>query len=228
MPDALFAGLLAGIGLSGAAHVWAEYRGPRWQVYLFKPLTVLLISALAAFFTWGAASDELRRAGAWILAGLACSLAGDVFLMLPRDRFLAGLASFLVAHLCYIVGFAQRYPWRPGEAVYLAPFLAYAAVLLLVLWPHLGSKRVPVVCYAAALVIMAWRAMIPLIHFPVVVHALLLWGGCAFLLSDSLLAVNRFLRPFAGAQAAIMGTYYAAQLLIVMSLLLQPGGGPVS
>lgn len=44
---------------------------------------------------------------AWILLGLCLSLAGDVLLMLPSDRFIQGLAAFLVAHLCYNVGFAQ-------------------------------------------------------------------------------------------------------------------------
>ena len=69
----------------------------RWQAYVFKPLATLLVVALA--LSLPAASPAYRWA---VVAGLAFSTAGDIFLMLPRERFVAGLLSFLVAHLFYI------------------------------------------------------------------------------------------------------------------------------
>ncbi len=88
---------------SGWWHIRAAYGSDSRQFYISKPLTMLLIIALA----FGYQGDDHNGSHAWILLGLCLSLAGDVLLMLPRDRFIQGLAAFFVAHLCYIVGFAQ-------------------------------------------------------------------------------------------------------------------------
>src|ERR1043165_6191429 len=94
--------LTAAVFISAVLTIRAEYRGPRIQFYVFKPLTVVLIIlvALQAKHETGAQYKSL------VVGGLLCSLAGDVFLMWPRDRFVAGLVSFLVAHLFYIAAFA--------------------------------------------------------------------------------------------------------------------------
>ncbi len=88
---------------SGWWHIRSAYGSDSRQFYISKPLTMLLIIALA----FGYQSYDHDGSHAWILLGLCLSLAGDVLLMLPSDRFIQGLAAFLVAHLCYIVGFAQ-------------------------------------------------------------------------------------------------------------------------
>ena len=76
---------------SGAACIGADYAGQQARVYVFKPLTMLLVLALAL-----QPSTSTNALYQWTLvAGLLFSLAGDVFLMLPSDRFVAGLASFL-------------------------------------------------------------------------------------------------------------------------------------
>ena len=76
---------------------WAVSTARRPVEYVFKPLTmVVLIGAVLAL---GDPASEAARW--WLLAGLVCSLAGDVFLMLD-DLFVPGLASFLIGHLCYI------------------------------------------------------------------------------------------------------------------------------
>src|SRR5213080_3500470 len=74
-------------------HLRAEYRGPQRQVFVFK---LLAIAAFAPHTRYDTA----------ILIGLVFSLAGDVFLMLPRARFVAGLTSFLAAHIAYLFAFA--------------------------------------------------------------------------------------------------------------------------
>ena len=83
------------LALSTASmHNRAEYKGPRSHVYLFRPLTMVVILMIAV----SAALPEGSLYSLAIIAGLICSLAGDVLLMLPSDRFIAGLMSFLVAH----------------------------------------------------------------------------------------------------------------------------------
>ena len=92
------------VSASAAMTIRGNYTGSRWQLYLFKPLTmVILIASLLP-------SAGLFAAWQWLIVlGLVFSLAGDVFLMLPSDKFIAGLASFLVAHLCYIGAFYPHY-----------------------------------------------------------------------------------------------------------------------
>jgi uncharacterized membrane protein YhhN len=87
--------------LSASLHIRAEYSGPRWQVYVFKPLTTTLIIILALMAT----EPVSPFYQAMIVIGLVFSLGGDIFLMLPSDRFIGGLVSFLIAHLFYIVAF---------------------------------------------------------------------------------------------------------------------------
>src|SRR5690606_41962032 len=103
--------------VSACLAILGKYRGPGPLVYLFKPLTTVLILLLALL-----ASPPVTPAYQWLIVlGLLFSLAGDVFLMLPRDRFVAGLVSFLIAHLFYIAAFAQQAdgtPALPGLLVF--------------------------------------------------------------------------------------------------------------
>ncbi|MCD6285147.1 MAG: hypothetical protein J7M39_04450, partial [Anaerolineae bacterium] len=59
----------------------------------------------------------------WFVVALVFSLAGDIFLMLPDEKwFVPGLLAFLVGHLCYIVGFNPT--WPPVGAVALVAVVA--------------------------------------------------------------------------------------------------------
>lgn len=198
----------------------AEARGWRTGVYVFKPLTTLLILGLALF--------EGNSVNPWyqffVVAGLLFSLAGDVFLMLPKDRFVAGLVSFLFAHLCYIAAFGVR--TSPRTPLILGALLLWGIVLLRVLWPGLGRLKVPVIVYAAVLLAMAWQAWewrVP--DWPGVREMLrgYLWaapaGATLFVVSDTALAVDRFARPFRHAPSLVLATYYAAQTLIALSVV---------
>ena len=211
--------LTAAIALSAAVTVWAEHRGARRIVYLFKPLTTTLILALAL-----AAPDAVsERYRALVCAGLVFSLAGDVFLMLPRDRFVAGLASFLVAHLFYVAAFAPRPPsfQAPGALLVLT---VCGMGLLRALWKDLGRLRVPVAVYAAALLGMAWQAAerwMVLGTGPALLGAM---GAALFVVSDSALAWERFAARHRYGQGVVLWTYFAAQWLIALSVAARPFG----
>jgi uncharacterized membrane protein YhhN len=198
--------------LSAVGTIVCEEGGWRRGVYLFKPLTTALILALASM----GGSDPAYRG--LICAGLVFSLAGDVFLMLPADRFVAGLVSFLVAHLLYIAAFTVGgvgFTWAPALV-----YALYAAVLLRLLLPRVGSLKVPVLVYALALMAMAWiaaeRAAAGLPG-----GWLAAIGAALFVVSDSALAINRFVRPFRAAQPLVLSTYFAAQTLIAFSTHLR-------
>ena len=191
----------------------AEYRGPRRHVYAFKPLTVVLVS-LIALQTKHATTPQYKQL---IVAGLLCSLAGDVLLIRPRERFAAGLVCFLLAHLCYIAAFTAGGGARALSAWGAVALLLYGALMLRLLWPRLGKLKAPVVVYVAAILLMAWQALNRWLAAGGAGGALALAGALLFVASDSALAWNRFRGEFKSAQAVVLGTYFAAQWLIALS-----------
>jgi len=199
--------------LATGLHLRAEYRGPRWQVYLFKPLIVATLFLLAAF----SSPAHGARYQLAIAIGLACSLLGDIFLMLPTDQFLPGLGSFLLAHLAYLVAFTSGVPVATAP-VLLLPLLAAAVPLLYLLWPTLGRLRLPVLVYSITIVLMVWRAWGRQLALPTPGSSLAAAGATLFMVSDAILALNRFHRPFPSARALIMINYAIAQGLIAVSV----------
>ena len=124
--------------VSAFIHHHANSRGPLHHVYIFKPLTTILILLNAVQL--GRADPSLYKHA--ILAGLIFSLVGDVFLMLPSDRFIAGLVSFLIAHIFYILAFTSETSFR-FSLLSLLPFAIYGAVIFTILAPHTGKMKLP-------------------------------------------------------------------------------------
>jgi uncharacterized membrane protein YhhN len=204
--------LSVAILLLAVLNIRAVFAGAHEQVYVFKPLTTILIAVLAATANGGA--DARYRAR--VVAGLVCSLAGDVFLMLPGDWFVPGLASFLVAHLCYIAAFT-RGGWRASPA----PAVACGGYLMLLMWwllPQAGDVRVPVAVYGVVICTMAWQAIERRLALGSAAAMLGALGAVLFVISDTALAVNRFASPYWLAPLAVMGTYVPAQWLIALSV----------
>jgi uncharacterized membrane protein YhhN len=192
--------------------VRAEHAGARLQVYVLKPLTTALI-ILVALQAEHATATAYRPL---VVAGLVCSLAGDVFLMLPRERFVAGLVSFLFAHVFYVAAFALDGGARPS-AWAAAPVALYGGLMLRRLWPGLGGLKAPVVVYVSAILLMAWLAASRWLAVWDGGSASAFAGALLFVASDSLLAWNRFRGEFAGARGLILATYFPAQWLIALS-----------
>lgn len=204
------------IALSAAIAIAADYRGARRAVYVFKPLTTLLI--LLAAVLAPAPSTSLYQT--LIAAGLVFSLAGDVWLMLPGDRFLPGLVSFLLAHMCYIGAFVADAGLR--VSLWFMPCAAFFILFMRLLWNHTGAFRIPVLLYGAVITIMLWqaieRAAAMTAGLASAFSAAL--GAALFVLSDSALAYNRFVHRFRTAQLLVLGAYWAGQLLIALSISL--------
>ena len=198
---------------SAVIHITAEYSHKRRRVYVFKPLTTLLILLIVVQST-APVSVTYKYV---ILVGLLFSLTGDIFLMLPSDKFVAGLVSFLGAHIFYTVAFtleAGFYTSLTG----LLPFVIYGGVMYRLLAPHLGQLKVPVIIYMAVIMIMAWQATGQWLQTGHVGTLLAFIGAILFVVSDSILALDRFRRHFWSAALIILGTYYTAQWLIALSV----------
>jgi uncharacterized membrane protein YhhN len=185
-----------------------------WLNFVFKPLTTLLIIAYA--WPRGRARPAARR---WVLIGLWLSLAGDVALLWPDRGFLAGLLSFLLAHLAYLRAFTRD---GIGLAARPLPFVLYgllAAAILWQLWPGVPpGLRVPVLAYVVCLASMAAQAAgVGLSARGSPRQRAGLWlalGGALFLCSDALLATNRFAAPLPLSGLWILLSYWLAQWCI--------------
>lgn len=191
----------------------SEYFGPRRFRYIFKPLTLLLIFAIV----WLAPHPVSAHYRQFILIGLGFSLFGDTFLLFPNRWFLPGLFSFLITHICYITAFAKD---LSGDVSLLLIVILSAAAILFTgaTWKHLGSVRVPVIVYAVVLLVMVGSAAELNIQVSNPGALIGLGGAVLFLISDGILAVNRFIKPFRAAQAVILSTYFTAQWLIALSV----------
>ncbi|WP_328590351.1 lysoplasmalogenase [Veronia nyctiphanis] len=162
-----------------------------------------------------------RRAGEYrnlILAGLAFSLLGDVCLMLPNEKFVGGLFSFLLAHLSYSLAF-----WQQNDAAIMLwlPFLiaAVAIIIFLLLLPNLGKLLVPIGLYIAVISQMAWASGQVWLGSQTEAAGLAFSGALLFVFSDAFLAFNKFKGPFRSSTLMVMGSYFLAQALITASVL---------
>ena len=179
--------------------------------YLLKPAVMLALIAVAVCL-----DPENGAQRAWFVAGLVLSFAGDVFLMLPSDAFVPGLASFLLAHVAYVVGFAVG-GLSGGWAVAGLAVVAVAGGTLgrkIVRTVNAGDHRELVVPVAAYMTVIS--AMVVLAFGSAEAFAIV--GALLFFSSDALIAWDRFVAPKTWARPAIMVTYHLAQAGLVLSL----------
>lgn len=196
-----------------AAVDWYAVRAQRKPMeYVCKPLTLALLTAVALALH---PASEVRRS-AFVVA-LVLSLLGDVFLMLRRDMFAFGLASFLLAHVAYVVGLRNG----PSNTAALVAASVGVVVIAAVVGLRVlqGVRRSghrelagPVVAYMAVLAAMFACALATL-------NPLAGVGAGLFFCSDAVLAWNRFVRALPWGPLAVIVTYHLGQALLVLSLL---------
>jgi uncharacterized membrane protein YhhN len=202
----------ATLGVPPAIDAW------HWLHWLCKPLTTVLILWMA----WRAEPAISSRYRHWLAIGMLFSLAGDIFLMLPTDAFVAGLVAFLFGHACFLRALLDdtRFAARP---LALLACLAYGGLNLWALWPALpGALHVPVVVYVVVLATMGGQAVARAWwHARDAQAGPAQWaaaGALLFMLSDTLLAWNRFRLAMPLSALWILATYYAALWCLARSV----------
>lgn len=190
--------------------------------YVAKPL---LIPALLLLLYFTASQVKGKTL---LMAGLVFSWMGDVLLMFEsRDKlfFIFGLVCFLTTHVFYIIYFLRIRPANISllkkQPILMALVPAYGITLVWQLYPHLGDLKLPVMVYAAVICTMLLCSLHVYLKVNKKAAVYYLSGAAAFVLSDSLLAVNKFYEPFAYAGVFIMLTYCAAQYFIVRGYIEQ-------
>ena len=164
-------------------------------------------AALALLLLWAATGPATSWA---VLAALAFSLLGDVYLMLPGNFFVAGLAAFLVGHLFYIDAFTAPLVWRAVWSVVVLAASAPIGLRIVRAVPNM-PLRGAVVVYMTVIGVMTGSAIAA--GLPIAAA-----GALIFMASDSMIAWSRFVAPFPGVRVAIIVTYHVGQLLLVHAL----------
>ena len=211
------AGWLLGLTLLIALADWIAVATDRRPIeYALKPATMVALGAVV--LALDLPDGQLRW---WYLAAIVASLAGDVFLMLPDSAmdpqlaFVAGLGSFLVAHVLYVVGMVLL-----GLS---GGWLAVGAVVALLVIATVGRRVVvgakstdsrlfaPVMAYVAVIAVMIATSFGTGIVVGIV-------GALLFGFSDSVIGWTRFLRDFPHSRVVVMVTYHLGQVGLVLAL----------
>jgi uncharacterized membrane protein YhhN len=159
-----------------------------------------------------------------LFTGLVFALAGDVLLSYAsrnESYFIAGLAAFLLCHIFYISAFYLDFKSQPeldktGARIAIACCAVLAIGFYFYLRPHLGILKIPVMSYVFVISMMMMMASFRNQRVNTSSFKLILFGALFFLLSDAVLAYNKFVQPINHAGIGIMATYMLAQYLIVM------------
>jgi len=205
--------VLLGVAAALAVGNWvAVATGRKSLEYACKPGALAALVGVA--LTLNPTHGDMR---AWFVVALVLSLAGDVFLMLPSDRFVAGLTSFLLAHVAYVIGLT-----RHGGS---ARALLVAAIPVVIVAGALGARFLkaaratghrelvgPLVAYMAVIAAMVTCALASGVVLAGV-------GAVLFMASDALIAETRFVGQRKWAPLVIIVTYHLGQAGLTLSLV---------
>jgi uncharacterized membrane protein YhhN len=215
--------LLIAFILVSTGELVAILTGTESMHQVFKPL-IMIALALYYWFSTGTGNRS-----ALVLLAIFFSFAGDTVLLFEERStlyFMLGLASFLLAHLFYIFAYRQHrndnaHTELQGvqRARVAFPIILAISGLVVILYPVLGALRIPVIVYALVIVVMVLSALFRYGRTTSPSFWMVFSGALLFMVSDSLLAINKFLQPLAYASFGIMATYCVAQFLIVRGLV---------
>ena len=199
------------IGISATLCIIGKYMNNQILVYIFKPLTTLLIIILACL---GGIKNNINYQYL-VYLGLIFSLFGDIFLMLPK-KFIQGLISFLIAHIFFLFFFINQAIsvnwWLIGV------FVIIGTSIYLFLLPHLNKMKIPVLIYLIVIFSMAWRGWEVLLTNQNKSGAIFALASILFIFSDTNIAFNKFRKSYISAEFFILSTYYISIWLIALSL----------
>jgi uncharacterized membrane protein YhhN len=206
--------LMTVVGLAGL--LFGEWKDRPAVRAVSKPLASL--GFIVAAIGFGALES---RYGNIVLIGLILGAIGDVCLLgKAKKYFIAGLVSFLLGHVAYVVAFSSL-PISIAQTLVAAAVMS-AVMVALARWvfPHAPDMRVPIGIYMLVIAAMCAVAigagaagapwMIPV-------------GALMFTASDIAIVRNRFVAPGFVNRLWGLPLYYAAQLIIAWSIMVVNG-----
>lgn len=202
--------------LFAAANLWANFKKNVRLANLTKPFLMLLLMCLLI--------SLVKDPNAFVIAGLIFGLAGDILLLSKKSErlFMAGLVSFFLGHICYIVAmFIRSTGFSPAFAVlsFVALAIVGAVAYLSLSKKVPGEMKIPVILYLFILVFLNYVALNVLIGAFGIATLLLFIGTASFFVSDYILARGKFSDSLKRQEFVVMATYIGAQVLIAAALI---------
>ena len=190
---------------------WAVVTERRTVEYICKPGT--MVALVAMVLALDPATPAVRS---WFVVALICSMAGDIFLMVPKDLFVPGLVAFLLGHIAYVAGLVIGHQSLPLTGLGLVFVVLAITFILPRLLPAVRAAEPglvpPVVVYMvviSSMVIAAWGTSV----------VLAIAGACLFYASDATLAWNRFVHEYPRGRLAVMTTYHLGQVGLALAVV---------
>lgn len=192
---------------------------------LCKPALLITLG----LYYWATQKENIQPLNNSLVVAIIFSCLGDVMLMFQEANsnfFMFGLGAFLIAHIFYIFTYRQHCNEESGEELqglqkirFALPIVLSGVGLVTILFNRLGDLKIPVLLYAGVLTYMVLTALFRFGKTTTPSFTMVFGGAILFMISDSLIAINKFLEPLPMAGFWIMTTYIAAQFLIVRGLL---------
>jgi uncharacterized membrane protein YhhN len=176
--------------------------------FVIKAIPAISLSALA-FTTISGPRGKL------LFVSLLLCAAGDVALELGAGKyFVIGLGLFLIAQIMFIVTFSRDFKMQKSRIPVIIILAIYALVMAVVMTPSLREMAIPVYFYLVAITLMVIFAALRATK-----NKFTLYGAASFIVSDSIIAINKFTMPVPAVDYIVMITYYLALFLIVYGFL---------
>ncbi|MGO4891073.1 lysoplasmalogenase [Flavobacterium sp. W21_SRS_FM6] len=153
----------------------------------------------------------------WLTLALIASATGDILLASAlHNRFIFGLIAFAIAHLCYAIGFIPWAQITQRNLLKALPLIGILVIILYVVLPQTAQLKLPVIVYMLIISAMALLAIFAQTH-----GLYLLSGAYLFVISDSLIALNKFVIALPAEHLLVMSTYYVAQYCLFTGCMKQ-------
>lgn len=200
-------------------HLFAIYFNLPNLRYISKPLICLFLIYILFKETGFKRNIEKN-----IATGLFFGCLGDIFLMM-QDQFIFGLTSFLIGHVLYVIAFIKQ--TNPKQLVKHKGYILIAGILFTysyylysVLKPSLGPLKIPVILYIIVIGLMAFFAYTRKQQVGFLSFLTIFIAAIFFIISDSILAVDKFVVYISNSGLIIMGSYILAQYGITLGTIL--------
>lgn len=184
-------------------------------IHIFKPLILLSLITLYAL--------SVSKINKMYVLALICSILGDVFLMFEGELyFIIGLISFLLAHLLFINIVIKEIKKNTIKNIIIAafPFVIVFSLLIFRLKNSLGGMLFPVIIYGITIATFGTVSLINFREKKSMKSIFMLFGAIIFMISDSVLAINKFYEQAHIFEIILMATYVLAQYFIYRAMIL--------
>lgn len=198
---------------SGWLYVDSCYRGPAWQRWVFKPVTLLLLLLLAL------QAPLPGPTGYLIIAGLLATLLGDALTLLPRQRLLYAFGAYFLSHLLYSLYFTSHTSFDFYLPLPLA-LIIVGALLIATIWTRLEELRMPILAFIGITLVMVWLAGATYFSRPTDASLSEFMGAGLLLLGNVVWLISKYRHRLPADSAIVAACYFGGHFLIVRSLFI--------